>query len=1454
MMPLRTFLRPLIPIASLCGFAVALAPVANSAESPQSQAAADPRWSLIYTLENSNPATQDLQITEFGSLVPRAMLPPTNSPDVAVKPSTTVTQSEISVAVHPTNPDFVFVSATATPWPVTTVYGTGVSWSTNGGTTWAGDDHGPGGVGNSGDPAACIRASDNRMLVGYISSAGGMGVDFSTNFGATWQHRIVSTAGSQDKNHLHVDNSPASPFVGNVYNAWSNLGSGASANDIVFSRSTNGGDTWSSVVDISAAVASGSHDQGVNLRTSRTGTVYACWSIYDSFPSDETAIGLNRSTDGGATWTGAFRAITNIRGHRNTTLPNTTSVRRNSFPSMAVDVSGGPHDGTVYVCWTNIGVPGINTGTDASIYVARSTNGGSTFQTAVKVNQDTGTASQFFPWVACDPLTGQVSVVFFDRRDDPSNTQARAYMAVSNDAGLTFEDFPVGDVSFTPTPIPGLAGGYMGDYLGIDFTNGRAYPAWTDNRTGNFLCYTSPILVSDPTDPNAPTNAAAVSDYTTPNTVALSWTDPTTYVSGTPLGDFSIDILRDDVFLVNVDQGTGLFNDGGLTDGQAYSYTLRAHDDVTDSLSVPVSLNVFAGGSPTPAAPTGAGTSATPTDATITWTNPTRQSDGTLLDDFAGVRIFRNGSLLIELARAQADTGSADNYLDTPPPGFVYQYEVAAIDNETPVHQSTKANAGSVFVGDVPAILVWHPSDVLGTSAESIFAACQALGESVFLTDNLFEFSPDLTQHEIVIACLGIYSDNHVLTAVEGSALDTFTQNGGRLYVEGSDCFNFDTTYNILPIFGLADGPDGTGDLFGLTGLNDLAGFSFTYAGGNNFIDELQPITSTPIWKNSGNTDIVGVFNAGYGAGAGRAIGASYEFGGLVDVPSAMVTVPASHDVSGQVLPDAAASEMAALTAAHGFKPRAHSGATFPVVKRWANLGHPRAKRTEIPGGMAGALQGLRMANTKIDVMDAYLTLFRATGNPVLVTSTASVTSEVFQGFTDQQFVTVSNPGTLNQVLNYTVTETPDVGWLTVSPLAGALNANGSQLLTIDLDSGVLAPGLYETDLVIDANDPVNPQDIVHVAFTVNGVPVAQLTPSSVDITLAPLGSTTQTLTLTNAGNGDLTYDLTAAISGGAERFELGSEAFSQLGANLSRGDVYRVDTSIPLKAIEMRLNPSAATAMEFFVYENTAATGTFTKILSAPRSAGPGLAWYSSGPINVTLQAGKFYYIGAAWAGNTRFYNDFGTTPPLPLATPFGAVMGPGFATGYPPPGSVSISAGTFLFSMALEYGDIVDIAFLDPSSGTVPASSSTDIDVQFTAAANEGVFTGSFDLTSNDPFTGTLSVPLSVTVTSGTDAPIVAAPVPTKLALYASAPNPFRGATVIRYDLPRPGKVSLRVFDVSGRLVRTLVEGEEPAGYRAITWDGLDDTGRRSSAGVYFYALEANDQSFRKKMIQLR
>lgn len=70
-------------------------------------------------------------------------------------------------------------------------------------------------------------------------------------------------------------------------------------------------------------------------------------------------------------------------------------------------------------------------------------------------------------------------------------------------------------------------------------------------------------------------------------------------------------------------------------------------------------------------------------------------------------------------------------------------------------------------------------------------------------------------------------------------------------------------------------------------------------------------------------------------------------------------------------------------------------------------------------------------------------------------------------------------------------------------------------------------------------------------------------------------------------------------------------------------------------------------------------------------------------------------------------------------------------------------------------------------------------------------------------------------------------------------NTPNPFNPATTIRFTLPASGRVTVRVFDVAGRLVRTLVDEERPAGAQAVEWNGCDAGGRAAPSGVYFFQV---------------
>jgi hypothetical protein len=93
-----------------------------------------------------------------------------------------------------------------------------------------------------------------------------------------------------------------------------------------------------------------------------------------------------------------------------------------------------------------------------------------------------------------------------------------------------------------------------------------------------------------------------------------------------------------------------------------------------------------------------------------------------------------------------------------------------------------------------------------------------------------------------------------------------------------------------------------------------------------------------------------------------------------------------------------------------------------------------------------------------------------------------------------------------------------------------------------------------------------------------------------------------------------------------------------------------------------------------------------------------------------------------------------------------------------------------------------------------------------------------------------------------------------PESLVLGQNRPNPFNPSTEIRYSLPAAGMGSLRVFDLRGKLVRTLHDGMFQAGEGSLTWNGRDDGGRSVAGGVYLYRLEVGELGFERKMLLLK
>jgi hypothetical protein len=93
-----------------------------------------------------------------------------------------------------------------------------------------------------------------------------------------------------------------------------------------------------------------------------------------------------------------------------------------------------------------------------------------------------------------------------------------------------------------------------------------------------------------------------------------------------------------------------------------------------------------------------------------------------------------------------------------------------------------------------------------------------------------------------------------------------------------------------------------------------------------------------------------------------------------------------------------------------------------------------------------------------------------------------------------------------------------------------------------------------------------------------------------------------------------------------------------------------------------------------------------------------------------------------------------------------------------------------------------------------------------------------------------------------------------PEKINLYQNYPNPFNPTTTIQFKLPEKSDVSLRIYDISGKLVKTLIDEEKDAGYHSVIWDGTGDDGASVNSGVYFYKIETDGHSDVKRCVMLK
>ena len=287
----------------------------------------------------------------------------------------------------------------------------------------------------------------------------------------------------QDKEWLAVDNSN-SIYRDNIYMTWTEFDNYGSVNPedssrIRFAKSINDGEIWSDPIVISDISGDCIDDdltvEGAVPAIGPNGEIYTSWS-------GPLGIVFDKSLDGGETF-GSDIFVTDQPG--GWAFDVSGIYRCNGFPITACDISESPYKGNIYINWSDQ----RNGENNTDIFIIKSTDGGDTWGEIKKVNNDNLERHQFFSWMSVDPITGNIYVVFYDRRNT-SNLDTEVYLAKSTDGGNSFENYRISESPFSPTSDI-----FFGDYTNIAAYNGIVRPIWMRLDSWKLSVWTS--LIND---------------------------------------------------------------------------------------------------------------------------------------------------------------------------------------------------------------------------------------------------------------------------------------------------------------------------------------------------------------------------------------------------------------------------------------------------------------------------------------------------------------------------------------------------------------------------------------------------------------------------------------------------------------------------------------------------------------------------------------------------------------------------------------------------------------------------------------------------------------------------------------------------------------------------------------------------------------------------------------------
>jgi len=386
--------------------------------------------------------------------------------NIQVNSDTLTTCSEPSIAINPTNPDNLVIGVNNTFFLPTF----------DGGNTWTGGKMFSS-MGVWGDPSLAFDL-DGNLYFAHLSGepplsgrwADRIIIQKSTDGGLTWNDGTFTGLNRpkfEDKEWISVDMTN-SVYKNNLYVAWTEFDTlwyshPSYKSRILFSRSTDAGESWNNAFEISDVEGDCLDDdnttEGAIPAIGPDGEIYIAWA-------GPEGIVFDRSFDGGITFGDDIFVTEHVGGWG--WGYEIEGIYGNGLPQTICDISNSPYRGTIYVLWADQRNGILN----PDILLKKSTDKGITWSETKIVNNDNSSRPQFFPWMCIDPITGIMYIVYYDRRNTIS-TMTEVYVARSTDGGEIFSNFLVSESAFEATIQK-----FLGDYISIVAYNGKAYPVW----------------------------------------------------------------------------------------------------------------------------------------------------------------------------------------------------------------------------------------------------------------------------------------------------------------------------------------------------------------------------------------------------------------------------------------------------------------------------------------------------------------------------------------------------------------------------------------------------------------------------------------------------------------------------------------------------------------------------------------------------------------------------------------------------------------------------------------------------------------------------------------------------------------------------------------------------------------------------------------------------------------